>query len=385
MPTSKDPRLTDFEFYRPTILVVDDAQINLTLLSMGLEADYRIVTAESGMKGLALAESERPDVILLDVMMPDMDGYAVARQLSLHPELARIPIFFLTALTDQESQLRGLDLGAVDFLTKPFSLKILKRRIANVIEREQLRLNALQYQIVLKDLLRQQTAATNTLESVFNASSDALIVTNRAFQITRVNSNAEKMLQSAPGELVDTPLDRFKFKNFNGSALTVETIFAKTSSVECEICLPGVNGLFVSIICKWFQTTEVEAGYLFSIQDISMRIALEEKRLQAEQERNAAMLELSIQKAAMDEHALVSITDVKGNITYVNEKFCAISGYTPIELMGRSHRLIKSDQHSTEFYEDLWKTLLSGHTWHGEITNRAKDGSLYTVSTSQPE
>jgi PAS domain S-box-containing protein len=382
MPTSHDPRLTDFKLYRPTILVVDDAQINLTLLSIGLDADYRIVTAESGMKGLALAESERPDVILLDVMMPDMDGYAVARQLSAHPELARIPIFFLTALSDQESQLRGLDLGAVDFLTKPFSLKILKRRIANVIEREQLRLNALQYQIVLKDLLRQQTAATNTLESVFNASSDALIVTNRAFQITRVNSNAEKMLQSAPGELVDTPLDRFTFKNLNGSELTIANIFAKTSWIECEICLPGVTGLFVSIICKWFQTTEVEAGYLFSIQDISMRVALEEKRRQAEQERNEAMLELSIQKAAMDEHALVSITDVEGNITYVNEKFCAISGYQPVELLGRSHRLIKSDRHSTEFYENLWKTLLAGQTWHGEITNRAKDGSLYTVSST---
>lgn len=82
-----------FESYRPTILVVDDALINLTLLSKGLESEYRVVTAESGLQGLALAKTEHPDVILLDLMMPGMDGFAVARHLSLTPELARIPIF----------------------------------------------------------------------------------------------------------------------------------------------------------------------------------------------------------------------------------------------------------------------------------------------------
>jgi PAS domain S-box-containing protein len=382
MATPHALRLTDFESYRPTILVVDDAQLNLTLLSKGLESDYRVVTAESGLQGLELAETEHPDVILLDVMMPGMDGYAVAKQLSLTPELARIPIFFLTALSDQESQLRGLELGAVDFLTKPFSLRILKKRIANVIERDQLRINALQYQAVLNDLLIQQTAAKNILESVFNVSSDALIVTDRAFQISRVNSNAEKMLQGSAAELIGTPFLRFRFKHQNGSNLPVEAISANAAWIEGRLCTPDDQSLWVAILCRSFETAEEETGYLFSLQDISVRVALEEKRHQAELQRNAALLELGIQKAAMDEHALVSITDIQGHITYVNEKFCATSGYLASELLGHTHRLIKSDLHSAEFYAGLLRTISGGNTWHGEITNRAKDGSLYTVAST---
>ncbi|OQW86156.1 MAG: hypothetical protein BWK72_18555 [Rhodoferax ferrireducens] len=382
MATPHALRLTDFESYRPTILVIDDAQINLTLLAKGLESDYRVVTAESGLQGLELAESEHPEVILLDVMMPGMDGYAVAKQLSLTPELAQIPIFFLTALTDQESQLRGLELGAVDFLTKPFSLKILKKRIANVIERDQLRINAMQYQTVLNDLLLEQTGAKNILESVFNASSDALIVTDRAFQISRVNSNAEKLLQSTATELIDTPFLRFCFQHPDGSSLAVEAISANTSWIEGKLCTPDGQSLWVAILCRSFETAQEETGYLFSLQDISVRVALEEKRLQAELQRNDALLELGIQKAAMDEHALVSIADVQGNIIYVNDKFCATSGFRPDELLGHTHRMIKSDVHSPDFYHDLWTTVSAGKTWHGEITNRAKDGSLYTVAST---
>lgn len=375
-------RLTDFESYRPTLLVVDDAPINLLLLSKGLEADYRVVTAESGLQGLALAKTENPDVILLDVMMPGMDGYAVARQLSLTPELARIPIFFLTALTDQESQLRGLELGAVDFLTKPFSLKILKKRIANVIERDQLRINAMQYQTVLNDLLLAQTGAKNILESVFNASSDALIVTDRAFQISRVNSNAEKLLHSSAAELIDSTFLRFRFQHPDGSSLAVETISANTGWIEGKLCTQDGQALWVAILCRSFETAQEDTGYLFSLQDISVRVALEEKRQQAEQQRNDALLELSIQKAAMDEHALVSIADIQGNMIYVNDKFCATSGFRSDELLGHTHRMIKSDLHSPDFYHDLWTTVSSGKTWHGEITNRAKDGSLYTVAST---
>ncbi len=270
-------RLTDFESCRPTILVVDDALINLTLLSKGLAADYRVVTAASGLQGLALAETEHPDVILLDVMMPGMDGYAVARQLSLIPELARIPILFLTAQSDQDSQLRGLELGAVDFLTKPFSLKILRKRIANVIERDRLRTTALQYQTVLNNLLIQQTGAKNTLESVFNASSDALIVTDRAFWISRVNSNAEQLLHSAPDELIGSNFLRFHFKHINGDALPVDAISANTGRLEGRLCLPGHTDQFVTIICRPFVTNEEESGYLFSLQDISSRKKVEQE------------------------------------------------------------------------------------------------------------
>jgi len=84
----------------------------------------------------------------------------------------------------------------------------------------------------------------------------------------------------------------------------------------------------------------------------------------------------------LNDHSLVSISDVTGNITYVNSKFCEVSGYTPAELMGENHRILKSGIHDENFYGNMWTTIASGQTWHGEICNRAKNGRLYWVQST---
>lgn len=85
---------------------------------------------------------------------------------------------------------------------------------------------------------------------------------------------------------------------------------------------------------------------------------------------------------ALDQSSIVSITDVEGNITYINNKFCQISKYSPHEIVGKNHRILKSDFHPENFYENMWKTISSGCIWHGEIKNKAKDGTYYWKKTT---
>jgi len=100
------------------------------------------------------------------------------------------------------------------------------------------------------------------------------------------------------------------------------------------------------------------------------------------EQRKSQLRELDFQKFALDEHAIVSITDVRGNIIYANEKFCEISEYSLEELDRKNHRIIKSDEHPPEFYADMWKTISHGKVWQGEIKNSKKNGGHYWVMST---
>ena len=118
-----------------TVLVVDDTPDNLSLMSSLLRTEYRVKLAPSGERALKVATADgKPDLILLDIMMPDMDGYEVLRRLRTNPDTADIPVIFLAAMGASEDEKIGLDLGAVDYIAKPISPATVMARVRNHIE-----------------------------------------------------------------------------------------------------------------------------------------------------------------------------------------------------------------------------------------------------------
>jgi len=124
---------------RPAILAIDDTPANLELLIGALLADFELQIATSGAQGLDYASQSTPDLILLDVMMPEMDGFEVCRRIKADPQLRGIPIIFLTALGDAQSESAGLALGAADYIAKPIDVATAQQRIRNLLEREAMR------------------------------------------------------------------------------------------------------------------------------------------------------------------------------------------------------------------------------------------------------
>lgn len=115
----------------PTLLLVDDEAVNLQILQQCLQQEHRLLFAKDGPTALTLAKQELPDLILLDVMMPEMSGYEVCNQLKAHSTTKNIPVIFVTALGQVQDELLGFKLGAVDYLNKPIHPSILQARIKN--------------------------------------------------------------------------------------------------------------------------------------------------------------------------------------------------------------------------------------------------------------
>ncbi len=120
---------------KPRILIVDDVPTNVEILGAALEAEYEIHFATSGEEALEVAAHTPPQMILLDIMMPGMDGYETCRRLRANPALTDVPVIFVTALEQAESEIEGLSLGAEDYIVKPFNVELTRLRVRNLLER----------------------------------------------------------------------------------------------------------------------------------------------------------------------------------------------------------------------------------------------------------
>ena len=142
---------------RSLVLIVDDNATNIDLLVNTLKEEYRLGISKKGVTALEYAAKYRPDLILLDIMMPEMDGYEVCRRLKENPTTAAIPVIFITAMTETINKTKGFTLGAVDYITKPFHAAEVKARVAT-----HLALAAMKVQLEAQNELLERMVAQKT-------------------------------------------------------------------------------------------------------------------------------------------------------------------------------------------------------------------------------
>jgi putative two-component system response regulator len=156
---------------KPLILIVDDNPINIDILLETLKQDYTFGVAKNGYKALEYLETNKPDLILLDVMMPEIDGFEVCARLKKNPRLMDVEVIFITALNDAKYITQGFELGAVDYITKPFKASEVRARVQTHMTLKKMRETLNRHNVDLEDQIQKKTAL---LQEIFNATVEAM-------------------------------------------------------------------------------------------------------------------------------------------------------------------------------------------------------------------
>ncbi len=344
--------------YASTILIVDDNNTNLLLLDSTLrKAGYHVETASNGMEALEKARHCTPDLIVLDILMPDMDGYAVCREYKTDTRLKNVPVLFLSGMTETRDMVRGFECGGDDFISKPF-----KRE--EVLTRIKAHLEASRYRNLLED--RNTVLAAKHRNAFEQAAVGMAYVHPDSCRIIDVNQRLCDMLGYTREELLATCLtalhhpddDRLLYEKLVGPVSTKRRFLRKDGRVMWSRLTASL------VICEM----EAQTDCLVVIDDIT--------------ERHHAEEELRKLSEAVEQSPMyIVITDVNGQIEYVNPAFSRVTGYSAQEVLGKNPRILKSGDTPLSVYQDLWQTLMSGRTWRGTFKNRKKDGSVFWERT----
>jgi PAS domain S-box-containing protein len=229
-----------------------------------------------------------------------------------------------------------------------------------------------------QDSEQAMSASELSYRRLFEAAKDGILILDvDTGRITDVNPFLFKLLGFSRDEMIGKTVGELSpFKDIESNKVMLERLQQDWYVRYEDLPLETRDGRHIAVE---FVSNVYQAGDKRVIQ-CNIRDITERKRTEAQ--LKASFKEISDLKSALDEHAIVAITDPQGKITYVNDKFCSISQYSREELLGQDHRLINSRYHPKEFIRELWATITQGRVWHGEIKNQAKDGSFYWVDST---
>lgn len=292
-----------------TILIVDDILTNLEVLFESLtNANFRILVAEDGESAIETASYALPDLILLDILMPNIDGFETCRRLKANPTTAEIPVIFMTALTDTVDKVKGLSLGAVDYITKPFQQEEVLARIQTHLRLQQLT-QQLQEQMAREQAARAEASAerdraTNILESI----SDAFFALDQHWCFTYLNPQAEPLLQRKRQELLGKNIwDEFPEAVGTPFYQNYHQTLAEQVSIEFEEFYPPLNAWFA------IHTYPAKDGISVYFQDITERKRAQQE-LQRQYQRSQLFAEVALkirQSLDLEEILQTTVTEIQ--------------------------------------------------------------------------
>ena len=355
----------------PLVYVIEDEDHQRELIGRYLDTSgYRVMLFSSLGACKAAIRTTSPSLIVLDLMLPDSGELPVADMildLGFNDE-SRIPIIVLSVRDDLQCRLDAYRAGASRYLTKPCDGERLCAAVDEITDRQPEE----PYRVLLVD-------------------DDASVLSFE--QEVLQESGLEVLAISDPMQTLE------RLQSFVADVIVLDVYMPEVSGPELAAVIRGddetqqVPILFLST--ERDLTRQLTAlnlgGDDFLVKPIQAEHFVSAVTARAKRHRQLCAAKNALQRQhyererehrALDQHAIVSVADRSGKITRVNQKFCEISGYQASQLVGQSHRVVKSGHHSDDFYKEMWQTISSGQTWKGEVCNRRSDGELYWVHST---
>ncbi|MDD5361426.1 MAG: PAS domain S-box protein [Ignavibacteria bacterium] len=358
---------------RIKILVAEDNKNDLKLLEKQLKKEYpnyEIVNVETEHDYRNAITDFKPDIIISDYSMPTFDGMSALKiKLEMLP---LVPFIIVTGSINEETAVRCLKAGADDYVIKE-QIPQINKSIKAAFKTYELNAERRKAEAALiENEEKYRTLVENLAVGVYQiAQGGEILEANPAFRkiIGFKESGAGSEYQK---EVLSkySVLDFYPDNDVRNDFLIRITEKGEVKNEEMQIYDLNKNLIWVSINAK---ARFDEAGKLMWIDGVMENIT---KRKESEEEIK------KLSRAMEQSPALIIITDIKGNIEFVNPKFVEVTGYKPDEVIGKNPRLLKSGITSPDDYSRLWKTISSGKEWRGEIHNRKKNGELYWESAS---
>jgi len=353
-------------------LVEDDSEQAEHLKQALLDDGYRVqvFTHPADFRAAcSTADNERPAAVIMDMIFPEGENAGAVMLAELRAQHARCPpVIFISVRDDLPSRLAAFRAGASRYLVKPVQTD----RLIDLLDSLSGRQPAQPYRVLMVDddplLLEMQAEVLRAAGMEVVTLTQPLLVVELLNEFTPDVAVLDVYMPDASGPEIAAIL-RERDEQLH---LPILFLSAETDMTQQLLALNlGGDDFLVKPVQHDHLVEAVSARARRSRQNSALRRRLETTLYEREREH-----------LALNHHAIVSIADRAGNITYINEKFCKISGYSQDELMGHNHRLLKSGTHPPEFYRELWRTISSGKVWQGEICNLNKNGEPYWVAST---